>query len=559
MYDPIGGFQRIRDLYITYLETAFRIRDPRVSAERRRLLETPGSLCTVPFVEPIPRYESCSWVLDELRNGASDDPRLPSFSAKERTAFVDLVLSGLFDAQTDELGVPYSPLRAAYPLYLHQAEMLARGVKRGHPGIVTSGTGSGKTESFLLPVLAALAKEAFGWPAPSTDYLKRRWWQDTNGEPLSSWGQLPVAGRPTENAPTRTPFIPQRRGERRPSAVRALIVYPMNALVEDQLVRIRISLDSDLSRQTHTDHFNGNRFFFGRYTGATPVTGFDRHPRIDPLLDLDRRRAKLQDLFRDMVELQRTQAVARAQASSKPQDHPRFQFPSADGSEMVSRWDMQAHAPDILITNVSMLSAMLTREVDAPIFDQTRRWLTSQNDSYFYLVMDELHLQRGSAGTELSCLLRLLFQRLGLSDSEHRHKLRILASSASLPVEGTKAKDSLRYLWDMFGDFGTYSTPQSRGFESPEDWKTSVVQGHAIKEVAARSHSLDPSLYSELLAVHGGTHIEPARAGHPSDHEDLWRRIASNLLGTNSGTISALSRNAERFTQFSCRDRHGRT
>ena len=69
-----------------------------------------------------------------------------------------------------------------------------------------------------------------------------------------------------------------------------------------------------------------------------------------------------------------------------------FVFPSVDGSELLTRWDMQETPPDILITNVSMLSAMLNREVDAPIFEQTRKWLEEDDESYFYLVLDELHL-----------------------------------------------------------------------------------------------------------------------------------------------------------------------
>ena len=50
MYDPIGSFQRIRDQYLAYLETAFRISDPGVSSERRDLLEQPGHLCTEPLL-----------------------------------------------------------------------------------------------------------------------------------------------------------------------------------------------------------------------------------------------------------------------------------------------------------------------------------------------------------------------------------------------------------------------------------------------------------------------------------------------------------------------------
>ena len=86
-------------------------------------------------------------------------------------------------------------------------------------------------------------------------------------------------------------------------------------------------------------------------------------------------------------------------------DNLQFNFPSVSGGEMLSRWEMQKSPPDILITNTSMLSTMLVREIDDPIFDQTREWIEHDPDAYFYLVLDELHLQRGTAGTEVSYLL----------------------------------------------------------------------------------------------------------------------------------------------------------
>ena len=147
---------------------------------------------------------------------------------------------------------------------------------------------------------------------------------------------------------------------------------------------------------------------------------------------------------------------------------------------MTSRWDMQEHPPDILITNTSMLNAMLAREVDSPIFRQTRDWLLSADDSYFFLILDELHLQRGSAGTELSFLLRLLIERLGLDDARHRHKLRILASSASLPLQGEAGEASLQYLWDFFGSNGGWSAPGHSGQRTKDDWRTCVLAGHPV-------------------------------------------------------------------------------
>jgi hypothetical protein len=62
MHDPIGAFTRIRELYLSYLDTAFRIEDPDVSEERQKLLRSTGSLCTDPLLEPQPE-----WAKDERR------------------------------------------------------------------------------------------------------------------------------------------------------------------------------------------------------------------------------------------------------------------------------------------------------------------------------------------------------------------------------------------------------------------------------------------------------------------------------------------------------------
>jgi ATP-dependent helicase YprA (DUF1998 family) len=297
MYDPIGGFLRIRELYTTYLETAFRIGDPSVSAERRALLERAGTLCTDPLLEPLPRYRSAGWKLRDLAGLGNEE--LPGFTQEEREAFAHLISSGLFDG--DDIN-----------LYRHQAEMLRRGCQIGHPGIVTSGTGSGKTESFLLPVLATIAREAKRhWGHPTAHYLKRPWWHDANGRAYESFGGknngIPKDRRPLKSNPEADPFVPHRDGEKRPAAVRCLILYPMNALVEDQLARLRKALDSARVRSCMDHRFNGNRIFFGRYTSDTPVTGFNVHPRRDPEHDYQRRGRQLKKLFEEMVQFERAQ------------------------------------------------------------------------------------------------------------------------------------------------------------------------------------------------------------------------------------------------------------
>lgn len=398
MIDPIGVFNRIRDFYISYLETAFAIRSVPISNERRLLLEKFGTLCTEPIIEPVPRYQTADYKIETLVSGLREDDRVPGLDAQERESFVRLVLAGLFEADTSK---PSQGMVSKHRPYLHQVEMLRRGVLTGNPSIVTSGTGSGKTEAFLLPIFALLAKEARSWPTPQPGYLGRRWWQDGAGRPVTKYTSL--QNRPLASNPTGTPFVAQRVGETRKAAVRALILYPMNALVEDQLARLRRALDSDAARACMSEEFNSNRIFLGKYTSATPVTGFHFAPAPDAD-EPKRRERKLKKLFNTVCKIQANQDAARAHSDREA----RFLFPSTDGDEMITRWDMQEHPPDILITNTAMLNAMLAREVDAPIFEKTRRWLLSDKSAYFFLVLDELHLQRGSSGTEVSYLLRLL-------------------------------------------------------------------------------------------------------------------------------------------------------
>ena len=82
-----------------------------------------------------------------------------------------------------------------------------------------------------------------------------------------------------------------------------------------------------------------------------------------------------------------------------------------DGGEMWSRWDMQDHPPDILITNYSMLDVMLLRETESQIFERTAAWLKEDGRHRFTIIVDELHMYRGTAGTEIAFLLRNAFIR----------------------------------------------------------------------------------------------------------------------------------------------------
>ncbi|WP_434300171.1 DEAD/DEAH box helicase [Corallococcus exiguus] len=585
MRDPIGVFERTRELFLTYLETAFAIRNPDVSKERRIHLEQAGQLCTEPLLEELPRYKSSKVALHALGRDT-----LPGFTEEERKAFEELALAGLFPSHRLEefptLKGPY-PREADYPLYLHQLEMLRRGTVTGSPGIVTSGTGSGKTESFLLPIFAQLAREAAGWSKPGDDFLKRPWWCQASGAPYLRWAgstsapevfpqnRRPLGKNVKGQIPIRT-FVSHRNGQTRKSAVRALILYPMNALVEDQLVRLRRALDSELAADVCRRHFKENRIFFGRYTGLTPVTGWDIHPRIHPANsdELDRRDGKTKQLFEELLTLERTQAAAReydrkkflsehpdkteldfAQLDSSKREQTRFLFPSPRGAELVHRWDMQADPPDILVTNVSMLNILLTREIDAPILEKTREWIASAEDAYFFLVLDELHLHRGMAGTEVAYLLRLLIHRLGLDKEENRHKLRVLSSSASLPMEGTASvtgranrDESIDYLWDMFGFGGVHRAqkPIPSVAEAKAEWGKSVISGEReVADVPPGSHLLPApfvaflkmsAILSQAFQANGRTADTVAPAS-PQQARDVWQGVATALLGPSPGDV----------------------
>lgn len=413
MIDPITAFESVRDQFLLYVQTAFRTRFPAIERDREALLRQPGAFCQSPWIEPLPRYRQTNKGVADLR--LEDVPNLDAESLED---FKALALAGLV---------------GDFPLYRHQLDML-QAAARGENAVVTAGTGSGKTESFLLPLFAYLARESRRWPAPDAPALHTGdWWRN------EEW----VASRYRTSGKRRTLTdsyrVPQRGHETRPAAARGLILYPMNALVEDQLTRLRRALDSDSARAFYRDHRGGNRIYFGRYNGATPVAGHELTARGGP----DKRR--IEALQKALVAMERAAEAAATHARNGGDPDAVFFFPRLDGSEMHNRWDMQDAPPDVLITNYSMLSIMLMRDADAPIFTQTRKWLEADG-SIFHLIIDELHLYRGTAGTEVAYLLRLLLDRLGLAPSHP--KLRILASSASL--DGGDP-ESLSFLRDFFG------------------------------------------------------------------------------------------------------------
>lgn len=400
MSNPFEVFEELRDTYFRYLDSPFDLRYPDLIAERRRLLDVDGRLYRRPLLEPVPAYRSSGETFPE----AVHSLLAPTWPASAVADAAEFVSRGLFP-----ITLPNGLRRE---LYTHQRQVIEEAVVNRSDVVVTTGTGSGKTECFLLPVAAALVRESERWPASAPRPANWAWWND--------WT---MQGSRRSYAPR----IAQRAHEHidRKPAIRALILYPLNALVEDQLARLRDAFDGPDVRSWLQAHRGGNRFYFGRYTGRTPVSGGRSNS------GLARLREELQSADRD----------ARLAAGGTA---ARF-FPTMDGGEMWSRWDMQDHPPDVLITNYSMLNIMLMRGIEAQIFAQTERWLASDKSNVFHLVVDELHTYRGTPGTEVAYLIRVLLDRIGLDPSSDQ--LRIIASSASVGA-GTEGLD---YLEGFFG------------------------------------------------------------------------------------------------------------
>lgn len=531
MIDPLGGFRRIRDFMLCQLETSQRIRDPQLNEARRACLSTPGAFFIDPVVEILPRYKTSVHALEACVHDFPGNP-LEHLPSSVRQAFVDWVLSGLFEAEADAAS---GSLRSKYLPYEHQMQMLLRGTQPGSPAIITSGTGSGKTESFMLPIMASLATEAVHWPAAST-------------RPTSHWFDSDTSE-----------FQFQRAQEQRPAAMRALLIYPMNALVEDQMTRLRKALGSEQALATMRRHFHGNYVTFGRYTSATPPTGFLQHPRMNNAVKRNEKIALLRRQLRAMG-LRRQQAEAHDASKHGEQSEARFLFPQYGTAEMLTRWDMHAAPPDILVTNASMLSVMLSREVDSPIFDKTRQWLETDPQACFFLVLDEMHLVRGAAGTEVAGLMRLLIHRLGLDTPTLRHKLRILASSASLPAQGPEAQQSAAYLYDFFGSHGSWTADGLAACKSPHDWLGAIIPGQKVEsaDFAPFPLPMKPFVYLAAMLSTQEAGFAPRIAERTPELDAALRDIAAALHLDSTQHLTVLTpqliQTAARIFATACRD-----
>jgi ATP-dependent helicase YprA (DUF1998 family) len=267
-----------------------------------------------------------------------------------------------------------------------------------------TGTGSGKTECFLLPILGKLAQEA-------------------------------KKGKEFGNTP----------------AVRAMVLYPMNALVNDQLGRLRLLFgDPRIMKQFMT--WAGRPARFARYTSRTLYPGVRNEDKDKArLAAIGKYYVRALEVAQGPPSQEQAAAEAlvrelgrRGKWPAKPdliawfgKRNTRWRDPRTgafkrcitlpNDPELITRHEVHEAPPDVLVTNYSMLEYMLMRPLERPIFDHTRDWLSANPDECFLLVIDEAHLYRGAAGAEVALLIRRLRMRLGIPPE----RLQVICTSAS--------------------------------------------------------------------------------------------------------------------------------
>ena len=317
---------KIRTRYENYLKTSFYFKDTALRKSFAQALQE-YNLMRKEIPEPARSFQSGN----KARNLAKD-----YFEDKANPLFPALREGNLYSHQEKAIRLVYGDKKHA---------------------VVATGTASGKTESFLYPILFELYRQHLA-------------------------GEL------------------QKKG------VRALILYPMNALANDQRQRLGEICEK---LQNEDSDFQPT---FGQYIGETPE---DKNSR-------------------------------RYQDSKKRGEEERLP------GELIFRKEMRETPPHILLTNYSMLEYLLIRPDDSPLFDNDkgRHWQ--------FIVLDEAHQYRGVKGMEMGMLIRRLKQRLregGRGDQSFR----CIATSATISSDKSeKSKVAVaHFAGELFGEKNGFS------------------------------------------------------------------------------------------------------
>lgn len=296
LFRPSESSKKIADFYRRYILTTFSTNNEKYNAQLKEALEKEGTIAEGPYLSMSDPYEKGK-TLKELADEG-------------------LVAKGILKIQN---------LHPERRLYRHQEEAVRKSYE-GKNLIVTTGTGSGKTECFLIPIINQLLKE-------------------------------------------------REAGSLGPG-VRTLIIYPMNALVNDQIRRLRELL---------ADVEGDPKITFGRFTGETKETFGEAKKKYEEIEDIS---------FNPLCD-----------------------------NELISREQMRKTPPNILITNYAMLEYMLLRPGDNIIFSE------ENSGKWQYIVFDEAHSYVGSKGTEVACLVKRVKAMLKRDD------IKFILTSATLGDE----------------------------------------------------------------------------------------------------------------------------
>jgi len=231
-------------------------------------------------------------------------------------------------------------------LHLHQEKSLVQACDKGKNLVVATGTGSGKTETFLYPLADMLLKDKeFDKPG-----------------------------------------------------VRVILIYPMNALANDQLYN-RIA---PLFGQTLKEY----GITFGRFTGQT------------------KKKISRQNVTSEMLENSKIEEI--------------FGDEGIPYNWLVTREEILAKPPKILVTNYAMLEHLLLLPTNQSLFEKT---------ALKAIVLDEVHTYTGAQATEIAFLLRKLKNRLGID-----YPVQYFATSASLGDSNDSDEKLMSFAANLFGE-----------------------------------------------------------------------------------------------------------
>ena len=326
-----------------------------------------------------------------------------------------------------------------WKLRIHQEKALRHIIEDNRNMVISTGTGSGKTECYLYPIFNAIMREK---EAGTLD-----------------------------------------------SGVRALLIFPMNALANDQQKKLRKLL------REYPD------ITFGRYTGETER----KHPKESP----------------EEAELRLHREYNDAHISD-PEEVYRKSIPN----EIMCREMMAQEPPHILLTNYAMLEYMLLRPDTAPFFDNSsaRNWR--------FIVIDEAHTYKGATGTEIAYLLRRVKERIRHSMND---EFRCIATSATLGSEDGKI-GLAKFASNLFGEPFTTDdiiTTKRKERKVPEDARDFMPDEYkALKKHVENMNELEKGqyLYSVLIKDTRLFKVYDALRNKPKRIEEVASIVFDDLI-----------------------------